>query len=570
MATVYALCQAGDLKPAYEQAWSNFEGHPFSQLAQDELHQVVRACLEKAGRDAAPAAALRWLRKLASLHLPPHPQRDERLGWTLRGLLAAFGKANVPAAAVGEVLAAMLPLPLAGVPGKGHSVLLQAALKHRDVLTADWLSWWNGNGLRPEDWQPEELPDGRRAALTLAEQLYGARTRCLLAANPPDEDAINDILPQLDQASERLPTAQWLPYYKAKLQLRLHSNPAEVLKLLLPVVRQKSGEFWAWQLLSETLEATDPAAALACLYKASTCGSEEKFLGKVRLKLARLLADTHPGEARWQLNQASATYAAEGWSLKGEALPLAARLAAYPAVPAEDAHREWRALAEQTTYGDLPWQPVVLQSISEETPERPALARLLPAGNARPVGIPLKKYRWLQRLPLGSPLQMRSEEVAGRTRVVQLEKRAEGQLWDTLPGSIAVVTGFLPDKGLAFFAVHPTLSGAFRPADFKLTGLQAGDVLHLRLQAREKDGETKHYALAAERSAAQPDARVCRQFAGSLKLHEAGFGFADNVFLPAALVQQNNWQPGDTISGRAVMQRNKKKGKDEWNVVSIG
>src|SRR5205085_144621 len=120
-------------------------------------------------------------------------------------------------------------------------------------------------------------------------------------------------------------------FFKAKLQL---SAGDAALPTLLPVVRQKSGDFWAWNLLAETLEPTDSPAALACLYRASTCGSEEKFLGKLRLKLARLLANTQPGEARWQLERAKATYVAEGWPLKGDTLLLALQLAEHPAAPA--------------------------------------------------------------------------------------------------------------------------------------------------------------------------------------------------------------------------------------------
>ena len=570
MPTITALCQAGELKAAYAQAQENFVVHPHSLLAQNELHQVVCACLEKAGRDAAPAAAVRWLQKLASLQLPPHTFRDDRLCWALRSVLAALGTANAAAAgAVESVLRAMLLLTLHQAPSKARSILLQAALKHKQAVTTEWLSWWNLEGLRPEDWQLEEF-NGRRPPMTLAEQALGAVTRCLLSSHPPDAAAISQFLPQFDAAIERLPAAQWLPYYKAKLQLRVHAELAVVLPLLLPIVRQKSTEFWAWHLLAETLEATDSAAALASLYRATTCGSEEKFLGKVRLKLASLLADTHPGEARWHLEKAHATYAAEGWSLKGEGQRLAVRLAAHPAAPAEAARREWLALAEQTTYGDLPWQPVVLQRLTEETAERLATAFLLPTGaEARPWRVPLRKYRWLQKLALGSPLQVRGEEVAGHPRVVQLAHRPDGQPWDVVPATVAVLTSLKLDKSLAFFAVRPGLTGSFHPADFNLVDVVAGEALQLRLQTREKAGETWQQVLAAQRTAATPDARVCRDFAGALSLHDAGFGFADNVFVPATLLQPHGWPAGTLVAGRAVLQFNKKKGKDDWAAITI-
>jgi hypothetical protein len=570
MPSITALCQAGELKTAYEQAQASFATHPHSLLAQNELHQVVCACLEKAGRDAAPAAAVRWLQKLASLQLPAHAFRDDRLCWALRAVLAAFGNnTSVSAAAVGDVLQAMLPLVLSEAPSKARSILLQAGLKHKQAVTVEWLTWWNLASLRPEDWQLEPF-NGRKPPMTLAEQALGAAARSLLGSNPPNPTAINQWLPQFDTAIERLPAAQWLPYYKAKLQLRTYAELTAVLPLLLPIVRQKSTEFWAWHLLAETLEATDPAAALACLYRATTCGSEEKFLGKVRLKLAGLLADSHPGEARWHLEKAQASYAAEGWNLKGEGQRLAVRFAAHPAAPAEAARREWLALAEQTTYGDLPWQSVVLQRITEETADRPATALLLPSCTpAQPWRVPLRKYRWLQKLAIGSPLQLRGEEMAGRPRVVQLARRPEGQPWDVLPAEIAVLTSVKPDQSVAFFVVRPGLSAFLRPADFDLTSVAAGEVLQLRLLAREKAGETWQQVLAAERTSASPDTRVCRDFTGALRLHDAGFGFADNVFVPAALLQPHGWPADTPVTGRAVLQFNKKKGRDDWAAVSV-
>lgn len=399
-----------------------------------------------------------------------------------------------------QLLAQAARLPYA-IPSEAHSALLKAMLHLKEkacplkLLLANPLS----DVLRPEDYQGEEFQGKKQ--MPLAEQAYMALARELLAEANQYSVVIAAFLPQLDAAIDQYPSYQWLPFFKAKLQLA-SGDAAAALPTLLPVVRQKSGEFWAWNLLAETLEATDPPAALACLYRASTCGSEEKFLGKLRLKLARLLADTYPGEARYHLDKAQTTYAAEGWSLKGETLLLALQLQAHPAAAADAARREWLALAEQTTYGDLPWQPVVLQSISEETSERQALARLLPAGNARPVGVPLKKHRWLQKLPLGSPLQMRLEPGAERPRVIQLIARTDGQLWDVRSAS----------------RPEPVVAAA------------------------------------------------TREFNGVLRVQAAGFGFVEDIFVPLHLIDKSGWQTGQRLRGTAVSRFDQKKSKEGWVV----
>ena len=498
-------------------------------------------------------------------------------------------------------------------PSEPYSALLKAALHLREKASplAFLLAAPLANVLRREDYQAEKFQDKKQ--MPLAEQAYMGLARELIAEAGQHPAEIVAFLSQLDAVIASQPGYQWLPLFKAKLQLSSR-DAASALPTLLSIVRQKSQEFWAWNLLAETLEATDPATALACLYRASTCGSEEKFLGKVRLKLAQLLAGTHPGEARWQLEKMRAAYAAEGWPIRGEALALSTQLQNASASPTETARREWLALAEQTAYGDLPWQPAVLQYLSEETAGRSAMAYLLPHGiNAKPLPVFLKKYQWLQNIPLGSPIQIRTEliakakptlerielpsiierprrtpnrnaEGAGKSslqptstaqvdpkniRIVQLASRPNGQLWDTLPTYIAIINGLTADKSLAFFIVRSGLSGAFRPAEFGIHDLTVGAAVQIRLQTRVKDGEAKHFVLAVERSEKMSNERVFRSFSGPLQVSDAGFGFADDVFLPAALITQHGWQPGDIVSGWAVLQHNRRRNKDGWIVTEL-
>lgn len=493
--------------------------------------------------------------------------------WTRSALPAADARYRHSTEAH-QLLALLATMPYQR-PSDAHSALLKATVQLKEKSSPlPFLLTFGPGFLRPEDFVGEEFQGRQQAAL--AQQVFMGIARELSTA-PLNTEAtqsyhahIVSFLPKLGQIIEQYPAYQWLPYFKAKLQLRV-GDTASALPTLLPVVRQKSGEFWAWQLLVETLSATDPAAALACLYRATTCRTEEKFLRGLRLKLATQLADEHPGEARWQLQKAEEVTKAEGWPVRGEMLMLQLQLASHAPAPDAAARRQWLALAEQTAYGDLPWQPVVLQYIREATTDKPAQVRLLPTGpGAKPLSVPLKRYPWLSKSAPGTPMQVRTEQAADYQRVVQLEARPEGKAWDVVPVQVAVLTGFTPDRTLAFFTVQPSLSGAFRPADFQQPDLALGDTVEVRLNSQQKEGETKHFALTVAPTNAPADSRICRDFSGAIKILDAGFGFADNVFLPAALITQHSWQQGDTVSGRAVIHHNRKKGKDEWNVVRVG
>jgi hypothetical protein len=52
-------------------------------------------------------------------------------------------------------------------------------------------------------------------------------------------------------------------------------------------------------------------------------------------------------------------------------------------------------------------------------------------------------------------------------------------------------------------------------------------------------------------------------------MHEKGFGFADNIFLPPHLITQWGLVEGAEVSGRAVLTHNRAKSKEEWSVLKI-
>jgi hypothetical protein len=581
--SITTLCQTGNLEAAYRQASASLAERPDSQFAQNDMFTVVLACLKKYGGQADVGSTTRWVRKLAALRLPGVVWRDEQLCWEMHNLLRVLFKRQYPPhAEIAELLLALVGLPLVAVASVGRSRLLQAALKFREQLPATWWDWWNLELLRPEDFVKESYtPAGAGKAIrlpALAESAYGSYAKGLLksltagAGSAPDAIAAAEaLLPKMEALAADHADYSWLGYHRAKLLVAL-GDTAAALPTLLQIVRQKSAEYWAWQLLGETLRPTDAGAALACYYRAAQCPADEMYLGRLRETLAGMLhAAGHLGEAQRQLRLLAQARQSEGKSLPTAAGQLASQQwfsQAYP--PDKTIAATLLATAEEAAYGDLPWQSVALQHIGDEQPDKPALAWLLPMGeSARPLSVPLKKYRWLSKLPVGTPLQVKCESVAGRLKVVLLQKRPAGTLWDVVPAQVVVVTNLSPDKARAFFTAAPGQYGAIQLAEANLGSIQPGDSLQVRLQTREKDGVSRHTVLTAEPTRAAAPASVCRDFKGRLRMHEKGFGFADNIFLPPHLITQWGLVEGAEVSGRAVLTHNRAKSKEEWSVLKI-
>lgn len=594
MPAISELCRTGQLRQAYQLASENYLLHPQSVFAQADMHQVMLAYLRQAVASTDSRAAIRCLQKLADLGLPPSMGREEQVFWEVRRLLAELtSRQPVPGSSITELLTALLSWQTEPTPCKGRSVLLQAALKAKEHWPEEWLAWWNLDLLRSEDFTQDTITDkatGKPRKLpATAERAYGAWASQLAEAlhksrtgNDAHQSAISShvtrwrrtaeaLLTRLEAVVAERPEYQWLPYQRAKLLVALGDNLAAALQALLPVVRQKSTEYWAWQLLGEVLRSTDPAATLVCYYKAANCRTEEHFLGKVREALFYLLRDAgHPAEAAHQLRHLITYKDAEGYHVS---LVLRQQLtepwctAAGP--PGKQQHFRWLEQADELLYGDLPWQPAVLFALQEANDNQPAAARLLLAPDAPLVKVPLKRYAWLRKHQPGQPLQLRMQtDTTGRSRVLQLTARPTGEAWDVVPAQCAVVTYLNPAKQTAGFLVSPQLNGHFAYSQYQLPELYPGASVEVRMRQRTtREGQLRVDVLSVRGTSHSAPATVSRRVTGALRVLEGGFGFLEQIFVPPVLIRLHNWQSGQTVMLQAVWSHDVKKNKSGWVAV---
>ncbi|UOQ76545.1 hypothetical protein MUN84_18705 [Hymenobacter sp. 5516J-16] len=593
MAAVSELCRTGQLKQAYQLAEENYRLRPESVFNQIDIHQVLLAYFRQAVAGVDGRAAGRCLQKLADLSLVPCVSREESVFWELRRLLADLASRQpVPGAIITELLRSMLQWQTELVPSRGRSVLLQAALKVKDYLPDGWLAWWNLNLLRAEDFVQDTITDkasgkarklpsnAERAygawANQLAESLQKSRTgdaahRALVGGQVPHwRREAEALLLLLEVVTTEHPEYQWLPYQRAKLLVALGDDLTAALQALMPVVRQKSTDYWAWQLLGEVLRPTNEAATLACYYRAANCRTEEHFLGKVREALFYLLRDAgFQAEAAHQLRLLVAHKDAEGYHVPAILRQqLAEPWCVTAGQPNKKQHFRWLEQADELLYGDLLWQPAVLLDIIEATDEKPAAARVLLMPDTPPVRVPLKRYAWLSKRQLGHPLQVRLQAEAGRNRILQLTDRPIGQPWDVVPARCAVVTYTNAAKQTAGFVLSPQEQGTFKYPQHNLPEPVPGDSLEVRLRHRtNKEGQPRVDVLSVLATQQNPPASVSRCATGSLRVLDGGFGFLEQIFVPPGLIRAHGWETGQTVSLQAVWNHDNKKNKSGWVAV---
>ena len=242
-------------------------------------------------------------------------------------------------------------------PSDLYSALLRAFLKAGKTWSAlgDFLTWWQLSNLRPEDHLPGITNDGKKMMST-AEQAYIAYAKQVLLH--PEPTAIRALIADLETLHEQHPEYQYPPYYQAKLLVATGSK-AEAMTALMPFARRKEREFWLWDLLAELYE-DEPEKAIACLCRAVSSSTQEKFLVNARLNLAVKLNEAGKlNEALTELTKSVRARQDEGWNVVSSYADAVERLGKKGAVILDNnkaLYRQYRPIADELLYADIPEQ----------------------------------------------------------------------------------------------------------------------------------------------------------------------------------------------------------------------
>lgn len=318
MATVKditTMCKAGNVLEAYEIAKTDFSASPQNIWSQREMGWALYYMLKKDIENKDNAVFYNHIEEVTNLNLLTI-STDSMLFDTILWVLAEFVK-NIPMSNLQE-LDKLFSLfnKYTFNPSKGYSYLLKSCLgfetwKH----LIDFLEWWNLNNLLPEDYQQIELENGPKI-MSLAERAYIAYSKALLRLN--DKEKIRHFLPKIEKLMDERPNMLYPGYYCGKLMLAAETSRENALNAVMPFIRKKQSEFWIWQLLSDIYK-EDAEICLACLLRAVHCKTQEKFLGKVRMKIASIyLSRTDYSRAKYHIEQIMQCYMREGWHLPYE------------------------------------------------------------------------------------------------------------------------------------------------------------------------------------------------------------------------------------------------------------
>ncbi len=428
------LRKAGRLSDAYALAGQLLD-QDFSIWHRRAMAWVLYEQLKQPDAWLQPEQAVRPLSTIINLQLP----EEEKMYWEI--LPFGIGKlvAGLPAdASAGGRLERIFDL-IRGLPirrpGAGGSYLVRSFLRAGKTWPRFpvFLDWWGLDSFVPDDYIPPVLADDRRGMALVEQVLIGLARHLLLedGGHPPgakpDPDLILARLPVYDQIARDQPLFRYVPYYRSRL-LAAAGRPGPARTALLPFARQKSGEFWVWDLLGDLYE-DRPDLQFACLCRALACKTDPKFNVKIRRKaVPKLLARGEAGEAAVQVRTIAGTYGREGWNMPGEvsAWLQSAWFAEHKeSRPDQDFYQRHARPAEMLLFEDLPETVVLVTGLNQEKHVLYFIDSNDRQGFAH--------FRRLKgQLELGSAYRLRLEGVPERLAVRAFAKLSEQEIPETL------------------------------------------------------------------------------------------------------------------------------------------
>jgi tetratricopeptide (TPR) repeat protein len=332
------------------------------------------------------------------------------------------------------------------IPDLACSVILGQVAKVGQHLSKfpGIIHWVGIEGLRSEDWQPNEF-EGKTLP-SLATNI--ARTLCKWVRGRPDASKRQKGL-ALEWAERARKTARgddalWLDWDLAIL-LRQMGDSQRAAKLLADVIKAKRNDFWVWAEAGRLYQSEQPELSLACFCRALECPAEPKFLVRAHRELAGLLAEQEEyAQASQEVAITIDIRQTEGWPVGREMEELIASPWYDPsAMGAEDPKAFYRrhspaALAlcfDIVETKAASFLGIVTSQAQKERPPgrkpRQSSRFAVRDGEGHPRNLNGPRFRTLKAEP-GDPVTIVVGRQAGEDRetVVQVVRRPEGSPWD--------------------------------------------------------------------------------------------------------------------------------------------
>jgi len=459
-------------------------------------------------------------------------------------------------------------------PSLLHTCFLQLAdkiAKEGKLNMGAFAKIWGLKYLRPDDYEPFRTDDGEMYP-SLAERVIQHASKDAFLRNAKEE--LQYLLPFIAGCINKYPDNLWLKLSNARALMATGRND-DALLYALEVVKGKINDYWAWELLGDVHKLTSEKNALSCYCKALLCSKDINFVGKVKIKLAELLAkNSNYAQAKFEVEEV-ANYRIDNSQKIPEAAELLRGQSWYEGETAVISNQKFYVenspVAEELIYRDLPWINAVLGDIftidgKPNKPKRKLYIHL--ATIPVEISIPESKVS-INKKDSGLGLKVKGEyDNENRFQVYALEKRDVIDKWDIFNENIGVVDHVNEQKQLLHFIVNQNINGIIRYSEL-IDKFEEGDAIAVRVAKYTSKQGIRYKVLTSCRTTESIPESLVKSFQDNVR-EDKGMGFTSSgIFIPPPMVKAHNIKDGVYIAGKAILNYNKKRSEWGWKAFFI-
>ena len=430
-----------------------------------------------------------------------------------------------------------------------------------------FLLWAGLDSFRPEDYLAQHNKEVDTVFEPLVEK--AARTVAKVVRGSHEERLKEFSLSLLQKAIEEseVQGLNWLQYSKARLLGELgHIEDARAL--LLPFVREKRSDFWAWHALSKIEEQENPGLALALCAKASLTCNDAKFGLSVFEDIACLAANSQKFDlAKWSVDRAVLIRQENCWRIP-ESLRLLVESEWYPsALTLEDATHELEVCsrdADRVVYADCPrLEATFLGTFKSKAGKLMIKVGIRETGHSVEIVSPAKGLVGVETSHVGDAVTVGVLRQEYLSTIVELKPRERGEPFDCLDRVYGVVDHQNHDKGLASVYVSEKEYCLLPYTEFN-SAREWNSGSPVTIWCTHSKDRLRPYRAGV---GSFQETEWIMRVNGRLSVLPEGFGFVENVFVPPRLAQ--TLEDGSKVSLVAVRKRNKKTDELGWTAVGV-
>ncbi len=145
-------------------------------------------------------------------------------------------------------------------------------------------------------------------------------------------------------------------------------------------------------------------------------------------------------------------------------------------------------------------------------------------------------------------------------------KDGESVLFNDQPTKMAVISAYLPDRGVAFIVTEDLTNAKFKVSKYRIYNPEPGMLLQVITETVEGTVEV----VQAKPATVQTHEKLFQIVEGRIKIINTGqFGIVNAVFVPQELIAQAGIHDGDPAIVKALRSYDKKKDNWGWKAISL-